>query len=55
MATEFSAVGSSVGCTVDSTVSCPVRVGEFDGVDPDAIKGLRSRFGSMSEDQLVCL
>ena len=55
MATEFSAVGSSVDCIVDSTVSCPVRVGEFDGVDLDAVKGLRSRFGSMSKDRLVCL
>lgn len=51
MATEF----STVGCIVDSIVSCPVRVGELDGVDLDAIKGLRSTFGSMSEDQLVCL
>ena len=55
MATEFTAVGSSVGCTVDITAIRPVCVSEFDGADLDAIKGLRSTFGSMSEEQLVCL
>ena len=51
MAIKLSAVDTSV----DGTVNFTIRVGEFDGLDLDAIKGFGSRFGSMSKDQLVCL
>ena len=42
-------------CHISCHISCPIRVSQFDGVDLDAIKGLRSKFRSMPKDQLVCL
>lgn len=44
------AIGRAVGCSVGSAVCRSIRVGEVDGVNFDSVKGLRSRFCSMSED-----